>query len=92
LGISISVGTLDLIECGPAEEEGQSPAHPALSYRPAFDGGEATISRLLTHVALDTRSQGRFSGVIRDFCYNRRMLERDLDSHRVTIKGVLTTF
>jgi hypothetical protein len=25
LGISISVGTLELIECGPAEEEGQSP-------------------------------------------------------------------
>src|SRR5579863_8612670 len=25
LGISISVGTLDLIECGPAAEEGQSP-------------------------------------------------------------------
>src|ERR1700693_3587426 len=27
LGISISVGTLDLIECGPAAEEGQSPHH-----------------------------------------------------------------
>jgi hypothetical protein len=25
LGISISVGTLDLIECGPTAEEGQSP-------------------------------------------------------------------
>ena len=25
LGISISAGTLDLIECGPAAEEGQSP-------------------------------------------------------------------
>jgi len=36
---------LGLIECGPAEEEGQSPQTPALFYRPAFDAGEATISR-----------------------------------------------
>src|ERR1700693_4500270 len=45
LGISISVGTLDLIECGPAVDEDQSPHDhiPALFYRRAFDAGEATI-------------------------------------------------
>jgi hypothetical protein len=47
LDISISVGTFDLIKCGPAAEEGQAlhEPHPALFYRCVLDAGEAAICR-----------------------------------------------
>jgi len=49
LGIAISAGKLDLIECGSAAEEGHAlhKPHPALFYRCAFDAGEAAVSRTL---------------------------------------------
>ena len=44
LGISISGGTLDLTECAGSGRGSVAPRpHPALFYRRAFDGGEATI-------------------------------------------------
>jgi hypothetical protein len=45
LGIAISAGKLDLLECGLAAEKGQPLQDhiPAPFYRRAFDGGEATI-------------------------------------------------
>jgi hypothetical protein len=45
LGIAISAGKFDLIDCGSGAEEGQAlhELHPAPFYRRAFDAGGAAI-------------------------------------------------
>jgi hypothetical protein len=47
LGIAISAGKFDLIECGSAAKEGQAlhELHPAPFYRRAFDAGGAAICK-----------------------------------------------
>jgi hypothetical protein len=76
LGISISVGTLGLIECGPAAEKDQSPHHycsilsPRLrrrrgDHRNTFVKGEAEHEGTV-HISR-TRSQARLSFPIRPF-------------------------
>ncbi|HEV2174560.1 MAG TPA: hypothetical protein VGR71_13380 [Nitrospira sp.] len=70
LGIAISAGKLDLMNAAHSgRRSAASRPHPALFYRRAFDGGEATIGTLLLRERLNTPGRCTSAGGVRKRVY-----------------------